>query len=305
MDIINFGSLNLDQVYQVPHFAQPGETMAATGCATYCGGKGLNQSIAAARAGGQVFHAGAVGQGGDPLSACLAESGVDTSLLRKTPVRQGHALIQVSPGGENCILLFRGSNFEVDRAYIDGVFAQITPPAVVMLQNEISNLDYIVHRAHSLGFTVVLNASPIDPAVLALEFGRIHWLMINEIEGEQLTGVQAPGDILDALCAQWPGLGVVLTLGAQGVVCRYQGVQVAHGIYPVAVADTTAAGDTFSGYFVAALTQNLPLEEAVRRACLASALAVSRPGASPSIPTLAEVCSAAQRLQPRPFPLSL
>lgn len=293
MEIINFGSLNLDHVYRVDHFVRPGETMAAAGCQIFCGGKGLNQSIAAARAGGRVRHAGAVGAGGERLRAALAESGVDTSLLLESDEQQGHAVIQVSSAGENCILLFRGSNFAVTREYIDRVFAQLRPPAFVMLQNEISNLDYIVDRAHALGFTAVLNASPIDAALLELDLGKIGWLMVNEIEGEQFTGEHEPEAILAALARRSPDMGVVLTLGEQGVVCQYRGERVSHGIYRVQVADTTAAGDTFSGYFVATLARGGTLAEAARTASLASALAVSRPGASPSIPTAHEVAEAA------------
>ena len=117
MEIVNFGSMNLDYVYTVPDFVQPGETLAADSRAIYCGGKGLNQSVAAARAGAVVRHAGMLGQGGEPLRAVLERTGVDTGLLADCPLPQGHTVIQVSRTGENCILLYRGSNGAVTADY--------------------------------------------------------------------------------------------------------------------------------------------------------------------------------------------
>lgn len=289
MDIINFGSLNIDHVYSVGTFVRPGETLAAGQYNVFCGGKGLNQSIAAARAGGRVFHAGAVGQGGKMLLDMLEESGVDTSLLLHSTEPQGHAIIQVAESGENCILLFRGSNFAVTPAYVDQVFAQIQAPAYIMLQNEISCLPYIIQRASECGFTVVLNASPIDRTILELDLNQVSWLMINEIEGGQITGQEQPELILDTLAQRYPKLSVLLTLGKNGSVCQQNGVRTYQGIYPVQAVDTTAAGDTFSGYFVASLAAGRTIKQAMDQAALASAIAVTREGAAPSIPTADEV----------------
>lgn len=293
MDIINFGSLNIDHVYSVGEFVRPGETMAAGQYNVFCGGKGLNQSIAAARAGGKVFHAGVLGAGGEMLQEMLEQSGVDTSLLMHSAEPQGHAIIQVAASGENCILLFRGSNFAITQAYVDRVFAQIQAPGYIMLQNETSCLPYIIHQASARGFTVVLNASPIDGTILELDLSQVSWLMINEMEGAQLTGQTRPEGILDALEQRYPALSVLLTLGKQGSVCQCGGVRTYQEIYPVKAVDTTAAGDTFSGYFVAALAAGMPVKQAMDRAALASAIAVTRKGAAPSIPTAEEVQRAA------------
>lgn len=292
MDIINFGSLNLDYVYNVDHFVNPGETLASENLAVFCGGKGLNQSIAAARAGAHVIHAGVIGESGEMLYNQLQKSGVDTSFLQHTLEKQGHAVIQISKNGDNCILLFRGSNFQITVNYIDHVFSKISPPAYIVLQNEISNVPYIIQRAHDLGFSVVLNASPIDSELLSADLNCVKWLMINEIEGKQITGKDSSDEILQVLSEKYPRLGVVLTLGKKGVICINGTQRVQHGIYHVPVVDTTAAGDTFTGFFIAALALGKSLEKAVSEASVASSIAVSRKGAAPSIPTISEVASA-------------
>ena len=110
MRVLNFGSLNLDYVYQVEHFVQPGETLSAASQSVNAGGKGLNQSVALAKAGAEVCHAGCIGTGGDLLLDLLNENGVGTEYLRAVPSIQGNAVIQVNPEGQNCILLFGGSN---------------------------------------------------------------------------------------------------------------------------------------------------------------------------------------------------
>lgn len=289
MAIINFGSLNIDHTYSVDHFVRPGETMQSLAYHTYCGGKGLNQSLAAARAGSRVCHAGLVGPGGQMLLDALTESGADVSHVAATDVPQGHAVIQVNAQGENCILLFPGSNFALTRADVDRVFASVSAPGYVMLQNEVSQLPYIIERAHAAGFSVVLNASPFEDSLLALDYDKLSWLMINEIEGRALTGAETPEDIADAAAARWPGLGLVLTLGGDGCLCRCGGETLRQPIFKVETVDTTGAGDTFTGYFVSALDQGLSLREAVVRASAAAAISVSRRGAGPSIPTADEV----------------
>ena len=122
--ILSYGSLNLDLVYQVPHFVQAGETLSSTSRTVHCGGKGLNQSIAAARAGGTVSHAGKIGGDGTVLTDILRESGVDTDFVTVGDGPSGHAVIQVDPSGQNCILLFGGCNQEITHEEIDRVLGQ-------------------------------------------------------------------------------------------------------------------------------------------------------------------------------------
>ena len=289
MKIVSFGSLNLDHVYSVPHFVCPGETLMSDGYKLCFGGKGLNQSVASARAGADVFHAGTAGQGGEMLPVFLRENKVDTSLMKEVPVPQGHAIIQVSPEGENCIMLYQGSNFAVDREYVDAVFSEIKGPGYVMLQNEISELAYIIDRAVSAGFEVVLNASPYNSTIDELDLGKISWLFINEIEGAAISGKSGEEDIISALQSKFENMGIVLTLGSKGCICAKGGTRLSRGIFKVPVVDTTGAGDTFTGYFVAALSKGFALEKALKYASAAAAIAVSSPGAAQSIPYMEEV----------------
>ena len=285
MKILCYGSLNLDHTYQVPHFVEPGETLSAKALQINCGGKGLNQSIALARAGGEVWHAGAIGADGAPLRGALEANGVNTEFLLTLPeVPTGHAIIEVDPSGQNRILLFGGANRCIPEAPIDRVLAQFGRGDYLVLQNEVNGNAYIMEQAHHKGMTIVLNPSPMDPAVGKLPLEYVDWFMVNEVEMGSLCGGNA-----DAFLNRYPQAGVVLTLGSRGVVCFYQGKRFAHGIYQVPVVDTTAAGDTFSGYFIARIAAGEDIPTALRTASLASSIAVSRAGAQSSIPSQEEV----------------
>lgn len=287
--ILNFGSLNVDHVYAVEHFVQPGETLSSTSYQVFCGGKGLNQSVAAARAGAEVFHAGVLGAGGEMLEQYLLDSGVHTEYLRRTGTPQGHTVIQISPEGENCIILAAGSNAEIRRADVDAVLERVSPPCWLLVQNETSEVPYLIEAAARRGLQTVLNASPFQPSLLELDYRNVTWLMINEVEGAQYAGSAEPEAILAHLRARYPGMGVVLTLGSAGCICVRGSERAEHGIFRVPVVDTTGAGDTFTGYFIAALSDGAALSDAVELASAASALAVSARGAAPSIPTLERV----------------
>lgn len=289
MKILNFGSLNLDNVYQVPHFLQAGETMAALSEAVHPGGKGLNQSLALARAGADVYHAGVVGNGSELLTNLLKENGVHDDYLLHRDCTQGSTMIQVSPKGENCILLFGQSNHAITKAQVEATIAAFAPGDYLVLQNEVSCLPEMVEAGARRGLHVVLNPSPFDDSLRSLDYNQIRWIFINEVEGHQMTGETAPDAILSALRAKYPALCVVLTLGSAGSICCTPEKTVYQPIFRVQAVDTTAAGDTFTGYFLAALTQGLPLETCMARAAAASAISVTRQGAAPSIPRAEEV----------------
>jgi len=289
MDILNWGSMNIDHVYKVKHFIQPGETVAADDYSIFPGGKGLNQSIAIARAGERVFHAGATGAGGELLMDCLAADGIDARYVRKTTVGQGHAIIQVNPEGENCILIYAGSNRRVEREQVDRTLADFGEDTLVVLQNEISNVDYIVERARAKGMKIVLNPSPMDEAMERLDFGKVEWLLVNEVEGRSISGFENPDRMLDEIHGRFPGTGIVLTLGDKGCYCLRGERRTHQDIFPIVAKDTTAAGDTFTGYFVAGLARGDETETVLRDAAAAAAISVSREGASVSIPRRDEV----------------
>ena len=286
MKILNFGSLNLDYVYQVDHMVLPGETQLSADRQVFCGGKGLNQSIALARAGASVYHAGLVGPEGGMLIDILKEAKVDTSLVGTIEEATGHAVIQVDPTGQNCILLYGGANQKIDQPRVDEVLAQFEEGDILVLQNEISQLEYIIRKAYEKGMKIVLNPSPWNENLKTLDLDQITLIVCNEIEGQAMTGEQEPEKILDVL----KGKQVVLTLGSEGAWYQtVEGERYFQPIFKVKAVDTTGAGDTFTGYFVDSWSKGEGADVCLERAAKAAAISVSRPGAAASIPPQEEV----------------
>ena len=284
MKVLNFGSLNVDLVYQMDHIIRGGETFTADRLDKHPGGKGLNQSVALARAGACVYHAGNVGPDGELLTATLQASGVNTDLIRVLDMPSGHAVIQVDRSGENSIILFSGANRAVDEGQIDAVLAHFDRGDYLILQNEINCLESIIRKAYEKGLQIVLNPSPMDQRIGKLPLEKISLFMLNEIEGNVLTGETEPDAILDGMARRFPGAKVVLTLGSRGSVYMDGDLRIRQDIYRVTAVDTTAAGDTFTGYFISALLRDMSPAQALDVAAKASAIAVSREGAAPSIP---------------------
>ena len=302
MKILVFGSLNLDHTYDVDHFVRPGETLSAVSQRLSAGGKGLNQSIALARAGARVYHAGCLGRGGEMLKDLLDENGVDTGLIRPVDELQGNAVIQLAPSGENCILLFGGSNQCVDGEQIKKSLEGFGPGDWLLLQNEINMLREIVDAAYEKGMNIALNPSPYNEKIASVDLAKIRWLFVNQVEGRQIleeAGGSAdkeqldPADIWKGIHEKYPGLSLLVTLGADGSEawspvegeirhCRCRAVK-------VDALDTTGAGDSYTGYFLAGLMEGLSLKECMERASMAAAISVTRPGAAASIPELREV----------------
>lgn len=289
MKILNFGSLNVDRVYGMPHFVRPGETISAQSYQLFAGGKGLNQSIALAKAGAEVWHAGKIGQDGVFLQELLAKNGVATDHLMVTDHPSGHAVIQVDSQGQNCIIIVGGANQEITHEDVDRVLESFEPGDLLLVQNEISSLEYLIRRAGERGMRVALNPSPISPELQKIDFSPVTWFILNEIEGEELSGARIPEEIGKSLLGRYPDATIVLTLGKRGVLCMNSEETVSHGIYDVPVVDTTAAGDTFTGYFLAAVLEGLPLHQCLKQASIASSIAIGRAGAAESIPLRAEM----------------
>lgn len=295
MRVLCFGSLNIDYVYQVPHFASGGETLAAASLRRFSGGKGLNQSIALARAGLKVRHAGAVGTDGLFLLEELRAAEVDIGYVEVLEdVSTGHAVIQRTPAGENCILLYGGANRWITRERIDRALADFGPGDALVLQNEISELPYLTERAKARGMLIALNPSPMERDLLPL-LPRADYLLVNEVETAQLLEYlerpvpETAEGLAEALAGRFPAAAVVLTLGPQGSLCAAGGRLVRQAAHPARVVDTTAAGDAYTGFFLAGVLSGESVERAMEYASAAAAIAVSRPGAAPSIPSREEV----------------
>ena len=292
MKILNFGSLNIDYVYNVDHFVQAGETESSSRRETFPGGKGLNQSVALSRSGSEVYHAGGIGRDdGRFLKDLLKDSDVNTDFVREMNCPTGHAIIQVNSKGNNCILLFGGANIQQDKSFIDDVFENFEEGDYLVLQNEINNLNYIVECAHKKNMVIFLNPSPFNSAITTLNLNYIDYFLLNEIEASSMCNIESEDidELIKVLREKFPHAKFVLTLGKAGV-CYFDDKKIAkYGIYDVDVVDTTAAGDTFSGYFISCISKNLCVEDSLKIASIASSIAVSKSGAAVSIPLLTEV----------------
>lgn len=290
MKILNFGSLNIDYVYQVDDFVRAGETKLSQKREVFAGGKGLNQSIALAKAGIETYHAGSIGSEGEFLRRTMERAGVDVRWVRTLQEdATGHAMIQVNEDGQNCILLYGGANQRQDEDFVLQVLENFGAGDLLLLQNEINHIPFLMQEGKRRGMKIAFNPSPINEQIDGYPLELVDIFLVNEIEGKALGGGNSFEETIGRLLGRFPDSGIVMTLGSEGVLYRSKACSASQGIFSVNVVDTTAAGDTFTGYFLAALAEGKTVQEALRRGCAASAICVSRPGASPAIPSAKEV----------------
>lgn len=289
MKILNFGSCNIDKVYSVDHITACGETNNASTMELFPGGKGLNQSVALAKTANNVYHAGCIGDDGKFLKELLSDNNVNTTYLNVIDEVTGHAIIQLDKNAENCIIIFGGANRAIGTDYIDNVLDNFEEGDFIVLQNEISNVGYIIDKAYEKGMKIVLNPSPVNDDILNIDLSKVTYILLNETEGKAYKNSENPEEILDYMAQNFPELHVVLTLGKRGSVYSYKSERYYQDSFTVAAVDTTGAGDTFSGFFIANICDGMSPDKAMKIASAASALAVSKKGASSSIPTKAEV----------------
>ncbi|MFV0503870.1 MAG: ribokinase [Lachnospirales bacterium] len=289
MKVLNIGSLNVDYVYGVDHIVKPGETISSNGIAVFAGGKGLNQSVALAKAGVEVYHGGIIGKDGQILMDACKNFGIATKYLLEMESSSGHTIIQVDKNAQNSILLFGGTNQSFTKDIVDNILKDFKKDDILLLQNEVNMLDYIIDTAYEKDITIILNPSPFNEKLDNCNLEKVSYFLINEIEGEQITGITNPNEIINKMNEQYPKAKIVLTLGKDGVV-YFDGENIfKQDIFKVKAVDTTAAGDTFTGYFIAGLINKMDTQELLTMCAKASSIAVSRKGAATSIPTLEEV----------------
>ena len=290
MKMVVFGSLNIDKVYSLEEFVRPGQTISASKMEQFCGGKGFNQAVALSRAGNEVFFAGAVGQDGGMLLDTLDANGINRDCVKVTEGATGHAIIQLDKAGGNCIIILAGANGEITEADVDTTLGNFGEGDLIVLQNEISCVPYILRRAHEIGMVVAFNPSPYDAKIAGCDLSCVDYLLVNEVEGAEMAGCTDANAILDALHSCYPELNIVLTLGGEGSVYQNRhGARFTCGVHKVEAVDTTAAGDTFTGVFLSEILRHGDEAQALRTAAVAAGIAVSRKGAEPSIPQMAEV----------------
>lgn len=289
MTIYNFGSVNIDHVYQVNHFVQPGETLSSTDYISVLGGKGANQSVALAKAGADVKHVGFLGKQDASFKAQMEEYGVDCSLLTLSDTPSGHAIIQVTPDAENAIVLFGGANQIFNLDSVERALSEATEKDWVLLQNETNCLSEIIHQAKAKGLQVAFNPAPMAESVKQLPLKQIDLLIVNEVECEMLTGKSDLNDMISFFNTHHPKQAVLITLGKKGVTLLHTNECLSVDAFVVDAKDTTAAGDTFIGYFLSSYSNGDSAATSLQRACAASAISVTRSGAAQSIPNSDEV----------------
>lgn len=297
MKVLNFGSLNIDYVYSVDHIVNPGETILSDKLSKFAGGKGLNQSIALARAGAKVFHAGCIGKDdGSFLKDILSEENVSVEFISSLEnINSGHAIIQVDKNGQNSILLFGGANQKVTKEYIDSVLNEFVSGDYLLIQNEISELDYLIRKAYEKGLFIVLNPSPINETLLNCDLDKVSMFVMNEIEASEILNIQdisfEDEEKIKNIPSRFKNKEIIITFGSKGSVYVGKDGFVKQKAVEVNAIDTTAAGDTYTGYVIGELLRNSDIKEAIKTATLASAITCTRNGAAPSIPLLSEVKS--------------
>jgi ribokinase len=283
--VLNLGSINIDHVYRLDHFVRPGESLASTGYRRFPGGKGLNQSIALARAGAAVHHAGRIGRDGTWLKDRLAAEGVDVTEVHVVAEPTGHAIIQVDRQGENAIVLFGGANRGFTRNAPGRILARFGQGDWFLTQNEVNGVPAFLNGARAAGMKVAFNPAPVTAEVPAYPLADVDLFVLNETEAEALTGAVAPGRVRETMRKRYPAAATVLTLGAGGA-CYFDAETDLHcPAEEVQAIDTTAAGDTFIGFFLAELLATGDPERALAAGCRAAAVCVTRPGAADSIPS--------------------
>lgn len=294
MKILSLGSLNTDFVYSVSHINLEGETISAQERECKEGGKGLNQSIALAMAEAKVFMAGCVGHDGTNLLEILRLSGVDTTFVREISEPSGHAIIQLADSGANAIIIYGGANKKITPQMIDETLLHFDPGDYILLQNEISCVAHAIRAAKDRGLKVAFNPSPISEDLFTYPLDLVDIFILNELEGQALSGVESTvgADIMAALFSKFSQTTIVLTLGEKGALYHDSKHDLFCPACSVPVVDTTGAGDTFCGYFLACTMKGMDPQKSLEIATRASALAIGKKGAAVSIPTLAQVESA-------------
>lgn len=288
----NFGSINLDHVYRVPHLVHPGETLASRAYQVGLGGKGANQSLAMALAGGRISHWGRLSRQDAWVRDRLAAVGIDVTHVEMVDEPSGHAIIQVDDHGENAIILFSGANHGFAPSQLATLVASAQPGEWLLAQNECNALPALFASARERGLNIAFNPAPMTENVARLPLETCQLLFVNRVEAAGLVGLPESSDaqaLLAGLRQRLPDTEMILTLGGAGAWYQSGAEQCYQPALPVKPVDTTAAGDTFIGYFMAARQEDGTVTGCLELAAHAAALCVQRSGAAESIPHRAEV----------------
>ncbi|MDN4502074.1 ribokinase [Alteromonadaceae bacterium BrNp21-10] len=289
MKIFNFGSINIDHVYQVPHLVKAGETLSASTYQTVLGGKGANQSIAIALAGAEVQHIGKLCILDEQYKEQMQKIGVDCQHIQLVDEASGHAMIQVDSKGENAIVLYAGANQSNSEQELKQALSTAEEDDWLLLQNETNNVALAIEVAHQQGLQVAYNPAPVSAQAQDVDPQHVDLLFVNQVEAAAISDCDELGDQIQYFAEHWPHTDVILTLGKEGALWLHQQQVMKTDAFDVTPVDTTAAGDTFIGFFLAGFAQGQDVETALYKASAAAAICVQCNGASCSIPSLEQV----------------
>jgi len=281
--IYNLGSINIDHIYRVQHFPAPGETLLSDSYSKGLGGKGANQSVAIARAGGKVSHIGAIGEDAHWAKKALARAGADVTSVAVLQSPTGHAIINVDKSGENCIVLYDGANVLLGEGQISAALASANAGDWLLLQNEVSNGPFAAKLAQAKGLKVAFVAAPFDAAKVQAMLPHVDLLSVNEGEAAMVSAVLGVSE------DEFPVEKLLVTRGAGGITYRDGANRFTQPVFPVTPVDTTGAGDTFTGYFMAQIDAGKAPQEALRVAAAAAAIQITKKGTAEAIPLMDEV----------------
>lgn len=291
--VVVVGSVNLDLVLQSRRLPQPGETVADATIVEAIGGKGANQALAAARMGAPVALVACIGDDHAGRSAlrALHADGVDTTRCRIASEPTGRAAVLVDDAGRNAISVGPGANALLAPEDLDAAWPGDTRVMLTQLEIPEPAVSAAIGRARTRGVISCLNATPADRFDAVTQ--RPDMLVVNRPEAEELSGVTgSAGQQAGALCGRLGIDTIVVTDGPRGAAIRRGSELLVEDSHPVAVRDTTGAGDAFTGALAASLAEGVALELALRRACVAGALACTISGAAPAIPRRKQVLAA-------------
>jgi len=284
MKILNYGSLNIDYVYNVDSLVKPGTTKADKGLKVMSGGKGLNQSVAIAKAGySNIYHAGNIGRNGEFLKLTLLEHNIKINFIEKSKADTGHAIVQISDEGEHTIIVHGGSNYCNDIDVMNRVIKEFAEGDILLVQNEINDVKHIIEKAYDRKMRIFLNPASFHETVYTFDLDKVDTLILNEQELYQLTKCYDFHEAINMLKAH--RLNIVVTLGEKGGKYFTQDMkEYTYQSYGVDVVDTTAVGDAFVGYFVAGMASGDSIKNVLDRSSKAGALAATIEGSAISIP---------------------
>jgi len=285
MKILNIGSINIDYVYEVDDFVTSGETIPSKNFQTFLGGKGLNQSVSLAHAGAKVYHAGNINSKDNFIIEELKKWNVNTKYINEIEESTGHAIIQINKDGENSIIIHGGANRKITSNQIDSILENFNNQDILLIQNEINKIPEIINKASERGMKIFFNPAPMTNKVSTYPISLIDCLIVNESEANKLTGIKGNNNqTINSIKKKYPNTTILLTLGKKGSIYFDKNSYKKCKAVKVKAIDTTAAGDTFIGYFLTLFSKEKKLEDCLKMASIAAAKCVTKKGGAISIP---------------------